>query len=116
MFKARLTPVAGVCLLAIVTAMPMPAGAAEDEPVDVHCSDLTLTLNAPDTQAIASYTVTPQTLLQQCRSASGAPLALVAPNGAVTISLEAHTSETRRFVVENTGGEQASAKLTVVRQ
>jgi len=111
----KLAPVLA-CALVFAVAAPLPVAADETAPADVHCSDLTLALSAPDSQAIASYTVVPQTFLQQCHSVSGAPLVLVAPDGAVTVSLEPHSSETRRFVVENPKGEQASAKLTVVRQ
>jgi hypothetical protein len=91
------------------------AGAAAQAQTDVTCTDLTL--YAPNSgETVVSVPVSAQTLLSQCKSASGASLYLVSPTEGFTAELEPQSSSTQVFVVSNIRGEQARATVTVIRK
>lgn len=88
---------------------------AQDQPA-VSCKDLVIPMNglSPDTKV--SFTLSPDNILKQCVSSTGAPLTLTDPKDGVTLSPAPKSSQTIPFSVTDDKGNTANAKIIVTRK
>ncbi|HWU49220.1 MAG TPA: hypothetical protein VN042_05045, partial [Asticcacaulis sp.] len=97
-------------------ALALATSAAAQNPAPLTCKDINVPLKNMPSDVPVSISFTPDQLVAQCTSVSGAPLSLVAPTNGVALAPAPGEVKTADFIVKDDKGNTASAKVTVKRQ
>jgi len=99
----------------LTSATIVPEAVAQDQAAPLTCKDLNVPITQMAGDDSATFTLTPEILVAQCTSSTGARLTLITPSEGITATPAPGSSQTIPFIVKDDIGNTATANVIITR-